>query len=846
LVWLVCKHLQAISSVLFLLERCPGELQRRLREFMRRAVASSETLVQASAQASPRLFGHADKEAPEVPLSTAARNLSKYDGGTDLDLLRELPERSEKQETVLQSSTDDLWRRPKLAEEIVPEAVRQRSIYATALNELSVAKRPSYRHRGPLRQQQFRLEEELSAEEWEEHFYKDLYSLIPPLLKHICTDSCYKYSDSSKKAWKICRHGFYYMVVLTEDCKCRRKGKSLRNILLVIKQNSFGMQGRIMPFQQTPFEVQSNYGGIVTGRNNLDVQDMRRVLDPEVWLQEGETLPHLGQKPSFGYMGQYEWTGESYESRPDLSDRPADAWHDDLISHSEWREMLLELHTQLNPDHDQIPSADDKQSATTFASLQLQLQEAFADGVNSGFYVNSYTTKQCPSMEGLMEELRKGIQRLEEDSRAKAASERLEEERRAKAASEEQLATETPDAVHQESVKAERPKSSVFASTLATLGRLSSSYRRCYWKSGAETVFPILFNHLTFASHRCWKLYVKKAVFFAQEAWRKQYGEGLLLAHRAAASAEPIVFKRSGCDDYTLKGWFKTMNKDEATGQEYVLFLGPQGQSCFSITEAFDSDQETKSKDLKPRQQLSLLHDLLLRSATSVDAVPQPAVPSIAQPQGEKGAASSLRALEISGQDAPVDETQLQTGDGSMRGRTMTVTTTSLEDYAWRGEHPLLKDMSWSTYGMWVYRVEIPPRAEVSVRSAVARFVDVYFDADYKLASTHMQRISTEPRVPMFEGFTMPPITQDAERNAMYKQLQCRPFSIPRSDQTPEEKMLEALKPLCAAPPPGQPHDLSLWANAAFSKAFVEWNFEVKRQCLFCFQARDHQGRARG
>jgi hypothetical protein len=112
------------------------------------------------------------------------------------------------------------------------------------------------------------------------------------------------------------------------------------------------------------------------------------------------------------------------------------------------------------------------------------------------------------------------------------------------------------------------------------------------------------------------------------------------------------------------------------------------------------------------------------------------------------------------------------------------------------------------------------------------RFVDVYFNKDYKLANTHMQRISTEPRVPMFEGFTMPPVTMDAERNAMYKQLQCRPFSVPQGDQSPEDKVLEAFKPFCAAPQPQQGCDLSLWATAAFSKAFVKWHSEAKTQAL--------------
>ena len=38
---------------------------------------------------------------------------------------------------------------------------------------------------------------------------------------------------------------------------------------------------------------------------------------------------------------------------------------------------------------------------------------AFADSINTGFYVNSYTTKQCPTMEGVLENLRQGLERLE-------------------------------------------------------------------------------------------------------------------------------------------------------------------------------------------------------------------------------------------------------------------------------------------------------------------------------------------------------------------------------------------------------------------------------------------------
>ena len=49
----------------------------------------------------------------------------------------------------------------------------------------------------------------------------------------------------------------------------------------------------------------------------------------------------------------------------------------------------------------------------------------------------------------------------------------------------------------------------------------------------------------------------------------------------------------------------------------------------------------------------------------------------------------------------------------------------------------------------------------------------------------------------MFEGFTMPPLTLDSERNAMYKQVQCRPTAIladENVEQDAETLVLEAFK----------------------------------------------------
>ncbi len=142
---------------------------------------------------------------------------------------------------------------------------------------------------------------------------------------------------------------------------------------------------------------------------------------------------------------------------------------------------------------------------------------AFADSINTGFYLNSYTTKQCPTMEGVLENLRQGLERLEAQREQEKAN--LESQC---ASLENTLGRE----LSKEELKQFKGKSA-FAETMRTINRLNSSYRRCYWKSGAEMIFPILYGHMTFASHRCWTVYVKRAVFQAAESWRRKYGSSI-------------------------------------------------------------------------------------------------------------------------------------------------------------------------------------------------------------------------------------------------------------------------------------------------------------------------------
>ena len=49
--------------------------------------------------------------------------------------------------------------------------------------------------------------------------------------------------------------------------------------------------------------------------------------------------------------------------------------------------------------------------------------------------------------------------------------------------------------------------------------------RKCFWKSGTEMLFPIMYGTMTYASHRCWQVYIKPMVWMCFERWRHRYGE---------------------------------------------------------------------------------------------------------------------------------------------------------------------------------------------------------------------------------------------------------------------------------------------------------------------------------
>ena len=114
--------------------------------------------------------------------------------------------------------------------------------------------------------------------------------------------------------------------------------------MFIVQQTKHGMQGRLLLFQEHPFEVQTNYAASCALRCNFDVQDLRRVLPEELWRLDDAplNLPSLrideDRDKEMGYMGNYEWDGETFVLRD--SNRALGEARDPVIWRDECRMFL--------------------------------------------------------------------------------------------------------------------------------------------------------------------------------------------------------------------------------------------------------------------------------------------------------------------------------------------------------------------------------------------------------------------------------------------------------------------------------------------------------------------------
>lgn len=151
------------------------------------------------------------------------------------------------------------------------------------------------------------------------------------------------------------------------------------------------------------------------------------------------------------------------------------------------------------------------------------------------------------------------------------------------------------------------------------------------------------------------------------------------------------------------------------------------------------------------------------------------------------------------------------------------VTTSTIEDWLWRGDDPVVKDMSLQIYSMWVYKVERPPPAKDPHVYIRLRHIEIDFSSDYKLSCSHLQRISSELRVPLFQCYIMAPSDQDRELSCLYKQLLIRPIAIPIDERPEDIRLVVSFAPL-SAPQESSVVDViciskDKWAAEAFHKS---------------------------
>ena len=167
-------------------------------------------------------------------------------------------------------------------------------------------------------------------------------------------------------------------------------------------------------FQEQPFEVQTNYAGASALRCNFDVQDLRQVLPERLWKPTEENCPSLrvdeNRAKEMGYMGAYEWDGEAFEEREGVSKMRSPSQWGQGKAPEEWRQIFLAaLESQRGaPDaqmlicaecgapHHKEPGEDGHLCECLECECLRASIAAFADSINTGFYVNSFTTKQCP------------------------------------------------------------------------------------------------------------------------------------------------------------------------------------------------------------------------------------------------------------------------------------------------------------------------------------------------------------------------------------------------------------------------------------------------------------------
>ena len=382
-----------------------------------------------------------------------------------------------------------------------------------------------------------------SGIEWRNRFCMDARELAMRCILHACGESCWKYSKPGMPP--TCRHGMFHVIISeSHDVKGRRSGKKLRNAVQIIMEDEGGMLGRVCTFQEHPYEGPTSYTGLVNVRCNLDLQDLRRVLvkyAPEV-------MPCIGDRP--------EWAWMNNGGVPCELPVPAFPKEDVMLCLAvlEQKHGVQKLTTS--------PADQD---------LAKMLLLMFMDTHNTGFYVNSYTTKMGVGMAEFMKHFREGIERLHK-----------------------QLAEEEAQMARDRKALGAGPKSLGIAKRAAkTLLRINTAYTKCKHVGGSELVFPIIFGHLCYQTHSCWNVWTKAAVWRALESWRRSIKSIHAVAANDVVEPDQMVHADRGKLAYLPKEW-RPFGQDKVQGPDGTIYASVAlAQEAYLATNAMEKQLES-------------------------------------------------------------------------------------------------------------------------------------------------------------------------------------------------------------------------------------------------------------
>ena len=242
----------------------------------------------------------------------------------------------------------------------------------------------------------------------------------------------------------------------------------MNNQLFIQEDATKGKRGRIVPTTVNPFETMTNYGAAGSLRCNFDNQSL-------LYLPPGSVLkllhsPNIGPKSEYAHMERKEG---------DMNPK--------------W--LLPVPHSSVETDEVDTCAADYIEICKALLKeIESECLSAFQDAHNTGFYINEYTTKVNALGDKLLEGLRKASEKIVTEEKHRTPDVAEDAERRA----------------DRERIKALLKKFVYLMNTLQV-------------KSGSELVFPMLFDHMSYSTHRTWEMNMKVPYAKALSS-RESYG----------------------------------------------------------------------------------------------------------------------------------------------------------------------------------------------------------------------------------------------------------------------------------------------------------------------------------